>query len=221
MIVLLCILSLLVQWVASAEYDRFENWAFDHTIVLNALSQEEHDRMFENWRFYSRYIDWFNSKNQSYTLAHNQFSGMDIAADQVFPFVIPKSNDCEWEAKPSYLRRNTTQIAVPIESGSDSAMIKVLNAGKPVHVKMEVSTSDLLFYKAGVFTSRHCGVRIHYDAVVIGYGYDDSLDEPYYMVNLGWGLHWGEEGIVRLARGAQYNRGAGQCGILLDPMYFV
>ena len=34
-----------------------------------------------------------------------------------------------------------------------------------------------------------------------------------------WGTTWGESGYMRMGRGSQYNKGAGQCGVLMEGSY--
>ena len=55
--------------------DRFENWINDYGIKYS--SQHKYLDMYEKWVSNDKFIEDINSKNLSYTLSHNQFSGMD------------------------------------------------------------------------------------------------------------------------------------------------
>lgn len=214
-------LFLLLLWVdcivAQSELDLFENWAAKYHVAVHS----NYDALFENWRFHHRYIQWANSKNRSFTLAHNQFSAMDIREKEVFPFKVKASKVCSWQWNETTTIRPMDRGVIHIEPCSDKALLHVLDSNRVAFVRMSISTIDLLFYSAGILTTAYCGTDIEVDAIVTGYGYDDVWRQDYYSVALGWGRDWGENGAVRLPRGKQYNGGAGQCGILLEPVYYI
>jgi len=54
---------------------RFENWLSDFKIEVRDDNHLAH--MFSNWVDNNKYIETVNSANLSYTLGHNQFSGMN------------------------------------------------------------------------------------------------------------------------------------------------
>ena len=55
--------------------DRFEHWINDFGIKYS--NQHKYLDMYDKWVSNDKFIDEINSKNLSYTLGHNQFSGMD------------------------------------------------------------------------------------------------------------------------------------------------
>ena len=71
-------------------------------------------------------------------------------------------------------------------------------------------------YKSGVFTGE-CGTKLDHGVLVVGYGSESGSD--YYLVKNSWGTVWGDEGYIKLARGDEYNNGAGQCGMLMQGSY--
>jgi len=73
-------------------------------------------------------------------------------------------------------------------------------------------------YKSGVFTGT-CGKNLDHGVLVVGYGTDHASNLDYYKVKNSWGASWGEAGYILLGRGAQYNDGAGQCGVLLEGSF--
>jgi C1A family cysteine protease len=72
--VFVCV-ALLSASVSATLMDRFYNWAETHKV---AVPEGEHEflHLLTNWKNNDRIIDETNSKNLTYTLGHNAFSGM-------------------------------------------------------------------------------------------------------------------------------------------------
>ena len=66
---------LLFSLGSSSLIDRFRSWVDDFRIVVN--NDEYEMSLFEKWVTNDKYIEDFNSKNYTFILGHNQFSGMD------------------------------------------------------------------------------------------------------------------------------------------------
>ena len=104
---------------------------------------------------------------------------------------------------------------VDVVTNSDQALMTAI-VQQPVSVAVEADQNSFQFYSGGVMTGA-CGTSLDHGVLAVGYGTDAGAD--YYKVKNSWGATWGEEGYIRLGRGASYNGGAGQCGILMDPSY--
>jgi C1A family cysteine protease len=104
---------------------------------------------------------------------------------------------------------------IDVASNSDSAMMSAL-AVQPVSIAIEADQRDFQLYKSGVFTGT-CGTNLDHGVLAVGYGSIDGLD--YYRVKNSWSNSWGDQGYIYLGRGAKYNNGAGQCGILMEASY--
>lgn len=68
---------LLCAFYANANpfYKKFENWAT--TFNIEFQDKTHFYDVFQKWSVNDKYIDYINNENLSYSLAHNQFSGMD------------------------------------------------------------------------------------------------------------------------------------------------
>jgi len=106
---------------------------------------------------------------------------------------------------------------VDVEPASDVAMMGALALG-PVSVAIEADERDFQLYKSGVFSGK-CGTNLDHGVLAVGYGTDSNGGGDYYKVKNSWSTTWGEKGYIRLGRGAGFNGGKGQCGILLEASY--
>jgi hypothetical protein len=84
----------------------------------------------------------------------------------------------------------------------------------PVSVVIDASESIQL-YKGGVVTSGCSSTKYNHAVLVVGFGTERGID--YWLVKNSWGENWGDEGYVKIERGA--NVSSGRCGIALQPVY--
>ena len=68
-------LSVLALGVNSTPMERFEKWVSEFKIEVRDI--EHRENMLKKWIENDKYIEEINSMNKTYTLGHNQFSGMD------------------------------------------------------------------------------------------------------------------------------------------------
>jgi hypothetical protein len=104
---------------------------------------------------------------------------------------------------------------VDVEKASESAMMYALSQ-QPVSVAIEADQREFQLYKSGVFTGT-CGTNLDHGVLAVGYGVDGGNE--YYKIKNSWSATWGEQGYIRLGKGASYNGGQGQCGVLLEASY--
>ena len=102
-----------------------------------------------------------------------------------------------------------------VKSSSDADMMAAL-AQQPVSIAIQADQKEFQLYKSGVFTGT-CGTQLDHGVLAVGYGTLDG--EDYYLVKNSWGTVWGDNGYIRMGRGDSYNKGKGQCGMLLQASY--
>ena len=90
-------------------------------------------------------------------------------------------------------------------------------ANQPVSVAIQANTRSFQLYKKGIYTDPMCGTQLDHGVVVVGYGYDDTLNLPYCIVRNSWGANWGENGYIRILKNSEDPQG--ECGIAMDPSY--
>ncbi len=104
---------------------------------------------------------------------------------------------------------------VDVPPSSDDAMMSAV-AKQPVSVAIEADQKSFQMYKSGVMTGV-CGSELDHGVLMVGYGGGGSGGLWYKLKN-SWGVSWGEEGYIRIGRGAEYGS-EGQCGVLLEGSY--
>lgn len=104
-----------------------------------------------------------------------------------------------------------------IVPGSAKALMSALMQ-QPVSVGIMANSRLFQTYKHGVLTGPCAGASplglIDHGVLAVGYGSDGKLD--YWRIKNSWGVTWGEQGFVRLVRGAGIY---GECHVLSSGSY--
>jgi len=139
-----------------------------------------------------------------------------LCTETNYPYVsgvTKKRSTCETTCP--VLSKSKVSKFVDIEASSDNAMMSAV-AQQPVSVAIEADQKEFQLYKSGVFTGA-CGTNLDHGVLVVGYGSLSGQD--YYKVKNSWSTTWGDNGYILLGRGSQYNKGDGQCGVLMSASY--
>jgi len=134
-----------------------------------------------------------------------------ITTEAAYPYRAVDGN-CVSAGKPVAA---TLSSFLDVTSNSASALLAAV-ALTPVSIAIEADQSAFQFYSGGVLNTTQCGTNL--DHGVLAVGYDQSFKPPYWIVKNSWGASWGEAGYIRLGLG-NYNGGAGQCGMYMEPSY--
>ena len=70
----LVLLGLSVNAVTGSLLERYTKWKEEFSMVI---SKENEESVYKNWVENDKYIEEINSKNLTYSLGHNEFSGMN------------------------------------------------------------------------------------------------------------------------------------------------
>jgi C1A family cysteine protease len=90
-----------------------------------------------------------------------------------------------------------------ITSGDEKGMAEALVRYGPLFIGLNADSKLFMFYKSGVLNIDNCLntlKNIDHALVAVGYGYDNTLKMPYWIIRNSWGDTWGEKGYVRLAK---------------------
>jgi len=98
-----------------------------------------------------------------------------------------------------------------INQGDEKGLADALVKYGPMFIGLHVSDNAFMFYRSGVVKINNClngRGDMQHALTLVGYGYDNSLNLPYWIIKNSWGTNWGESGYVRLAKDA-----GNMCGV--------
>ena len=152
-------------------------------------------------------------------LMDNAFSWIEkhdgLCTEAAYPYTSGKSKSAGTCQSCEPVTESKIVSFKDVSKNSDQAMMEAL-AQQPVSIAIQADQKDFQLYKSGVFTGS-CGTKLDHGVLAVGYGSNDGVD--YYLVKNSWSSTWGDNGYIRLGRGDDFNKGAGQCGLLMQASY--
>jgi len=133
-----------------------------------------------------------------------------IAYEDVYPYLMQDG----W-CKEVPMSGVTVKGYVNVTSGSEADLQDAVANFGPVAIAIDAAHPEFEFYTDGVYYNPNCqnGVEdLDHEVLVVGYGTDDGQD--YWLVKNSLSTHWGNEGLIKMAR----NRG-NNCGIATQANY--
>jgi len=132
-----------------------------------------------------------------------------------YPYIANQSNCSAKKHHIRKLKRNV-EIVNYFKSNEEQLMLMLQNG--PVSLGIAAGAS-LYHYNSGILL--HCGMdanieSLNHAVVLVGYGFDELTNVPYWKIMNSWGVDWGEDGFFRVLRD-----GKCRCGICLEPSQIV
>jgi C1A family cysteine protease len=129
--------------------------------------------------------------------------------------------DYPYETKDDTCKKCNTVAKVSkcfqINSG-DQVGLKHAVHKQPVMIAIEADRKVFQFYKSGILNSADCGTNLDHAVVIVGYGTENGQD--YWLVRNSWGITWGDNGYIKLAR-TDSTSDIGVCGVAADAIISV
>ncbi|XP_029083747.1 cathepsin S isoform X2 [Monodon monoceros] len=116
---------------------------------------------------------------------------------------------CQYDAKN---RAATCSRYIELPFGSEDALKEAVANKGPVSVAVDARHSSFFLYRSGVYYDPLCTQTVNHGVLVIGYGNLNGRD--YWLVKNSWGLNFGDQGYIRMARNS-----GNHCGIASYPSY--
>ena len=124
-----------------------------------------------------------------------------------------ENGSCDSDCKPVVQMSGCSDVA---PSNQMDLMAAVANG--PVSVAIEADTSTFQLYTSGIIDSANCGTNLDHGVLIVGYGADEDTGDLYWLVKNSWGVSWGDQGYVKIARSTSTSD-AGICGIAMQPSF--
>nr|XP_051713281.1 cathepsin S isoform X3 [Oryctolagus cuniculus] len=116
---------------------------------------------------------------------------------------------CHYDSKH---RAATCSKYTELPFGSEEALKEAVANKGPVSVAIDASHSSFFLYRSGVYYEPSCTQNVNHGVLAVGYG--NLKGKDYWLVKNSWGIHFGEQGYIRMARNSKNH-----CGIANYPSY--
>ncbi|XP_044192240.1 cathepsin S-like [Thunnus albacares] len=131
-----------------------------------------------------------------------------IESDAAYPYV-GTCGKCKYN--PLYRAANCSGYAF-LPKGNEFALKAALAEVGPISVAIDASRPKFGFYRHGVYRDHTCTHYVNHGVLAVGYGTERGHD--YWLVKNSWGVNYGDEGYIKMARNKR-----NQCGIALYACY--
>ncbi|XP_054619504.1 cathepsin K-like isoform X2 [Dunckerocampus dactyliophorus] len=132
----------------------------------------------------------------------NQNKGID--SDNTYPYM-GKRGECKYNVQD---RAANCSGYVYIPKGNEKALKMALAMVGPISIAVDASRPKFHFYRHGVYQDNTCTHKVNHGVLAVGYGTEKGSD--YWLVKNSWGVRYGDEGYIKMARNRR-----NQCGIAL------
>ncbi|KAI1713258.1 papain family cysteine protease domain-containing protein [Ditylenchus destructor] len=126
---------------------------------------------------------------------------------------IAYEKDYPYKAKNQTCMKKSFPLAAPIDgyymipNGSEHMLQVAIATQGPVSIAIDVGL-DFAYYEKGVYYNENCTTyNLNHEVLAVGYG-SDEFGGDYWIIKNSWGVDWGDQGYIRMARNRDNN-----CGI--------
>jgi C1A family cysteine protease len=140
--------------------------------------------------------------------------GGKIATDASYPYV-GKKQTCRTDNLNQITLGNIEYGSIP--EGDEVKLAEALTNHGPIFIGLDADSRLFMFYKSGVLKIKNCPTArqdMDHAMVIVGYGYDNNVQTPYWIIKNSWGTKWGEHGYLRLAKDS-----GNMCGVASMAYY--
>ena len=98
---------------------------------------------------------------------------------------------------------------------NERALMEAVSTVGPISVAIDASKNSFMHYNSGIYYEPLCSSSersLDHAVLVVGYGTHNGQD--YWLVKNSWGVDWGMDGYIKMARNKDNN-----CGIATDALY--
>ncbi|CAF95154.1 unnamed protein product, partial [Tetraodon nigroviridis] len=99
-----------------------------------------------------------------------------------------------------------------LRQGDEGALQEAVATIGPISVGIDATRHQFVYYRSGVYNDPGCSQTVNHAVLAVGYGTDNGQD--YWLVKNSWGVGFGEDGYIRMARNKN-----DQCGIAQFPCF--
>ncbi|XP_049438596.1 cathepsin S-like [Epinephelus fuscoguttatus] len=132
-----------------------------------------------------------------------------IDSDSSYPYTGVQSQQCRYN--PTYRAANCSNYSFLPDQTEGTLKEGVATIG-PISVGIDATRPRFAFFRSGVYDDPSCTQKVNHGVLVVGYGTLDGAD--YWLVKNSWGVNFGDQGYIRMARNKN-----NQCGIALYGCY--
>ncbi|KAI1700019.1 papain family cysteine protease domain-containing protein [Ditylenchus destructor] len=141
-----------------------------------------------------------------------KYGGLDT--EKEYPYIAMDSTCSSNNSHPAWFGSRPISYQNVGPSGDESALKEKVAKIGPISAIMDASLWSYQLYKRGVYYEPSCDSnRLNHAVLVVGYGTDPEHGD-YWLIKNSWGVGWGEQGYMRLARNKDNH-----CGLASHAAY--
>lgn len=105
-----------------------------------------------------------------------------------------------------------------ITKGNEDELMDAVCQYGPVSVAIDASAKEFMLYKDGIYKNSECSSdKTNHGVLVVGYGYDEYVEQEYWIIKNSYNSSWGESGYARLPR--RFNNHCGIANLASYPVF--